>query len=120
MANENGNTKILDLDKFIPDDREVVINKIKYRVNGSASVRTTLALMKSAETWTKSPASPESINKLILSIQAFFIDPIETETLEALDVSGQLPKLVAFLYGKEINETKEGQDEKNGESRADK
>ena len=117
MTNENGNSRILDLDKFIPDDREVIINKKKYKVSGNASVRTTLSLMKSAETWTKAPGSPESINKLIESIQAFFIDPIEKDVLEALDVSGQLPQLVAFLYGREL---KKEDAEKNGDSRSGK
>ena len=93
---------IIDLDEFVPDEREVVINKVRYKVKGDASVKTTLKLLKSAETWNKSPASPESIDALISSMQAFFITPIEKEVLENLDVSNQLPKLVAFLYGREI------------------
>jgi len=106
MSEKEGKIKIIDLDAFVPEDREVVINKITYKVKGDASVKTTLKLLKSAEVWQKSPASPESIDALITSIQAFFITPISKEVLENLDVSDQLPKLVAFLYGQELKDDK--------------
>ena len=115
MAEEKGKLKIIDLDDFLPEEREVVIRKITYKVKGDASVNTTLKLLKSAEKWSADPAAPESIDALISSMQAFFITPIEREILEDLDVKNQLPKLVAFLYGRDIKDEKgknaEGQPE---------
>lgn len=110
MADETAG-KILDLDAFVPDDREVKIKGITYKVSGGASVKTTLALMKSAGKWEKEPSSADSINSLISSIQAFFITPIEKEVLEALDVAGQLPKLITFLFGKELVKDSTGKNE---------
>ena len=117
MTEEKKNT-VLDLDDFVPEDREVVIKKKVYKVNGSASVKTTLSLLKTATRWEKAQTSEESINALIESIQAFFITPIEKSEIEALDVGGQLPKLIAFLYGQRI-ETKDDKG-KNAESQPQK
>jgi hypothetical protein len=98
MADEK-NANILDLDKFLPDDKEVVIGGNTYKVSGSSSVRVILSLMKDAERWEKAPASERSIENLLSSIQAFFVTPIERDVLVTLDIKGQLPKLIAFLYG---------------------
>lgn len=118
MTEEKKDT-ILDLDEFFPDDKEVVIKKKVYKVSGSASVKTTLALLKTAEKWQKAPTSEESVSALVESIQAFFITPIEKKEIEALDVAGQLPKLIAFLYGHDIKKIK-GTAEKNADSQPPK
>lgn len=109
MTEENKQIKILDLDEFVPEEKEIVISGTTYRVKGDASVKTMLELMKSTEVWQKNPSKAEAINGLIDSISAFFITPIEKDVLLNLDIAGQLPRLVAFLYGKEIKK-----DEKPG------
>jgi len=112
MAEEK--SKILDLDGFIPEDKEVIIAKKKYIVRGDASVRMTLALMKNAETWQKRPQSQEAIDALFESIQAFFKTKIEREVLDGLGIKA-LPRLFAFLYDKKLPDV----DEKNEKSQPD-
>jgi hypothetical protein len=74
----------------------------------------TLALMRNAETWQKRPESPEAIDALFDSIQAFFKTKIEREVLDQLGIKA-LPRLFAFLYDKKLPEA----DEKNEKSQTD-
>jgi len=106
MADETAG-KILDLDAFVPEDREVKIKGVIYKVKGSASVRITLKMMKDADKAQADPSSVENIEDLVTSMQAFFVTPIEKETLEDLD-NAQMKQLIAFLYGqKPVKETSE-------------
>lgn len=110
MAEEKS-SKILDLDSFVPEDREVVIGKKKYIVRGDASVKMMLKLMKNADVWQKKPDSDEAIEALLDSIQGYFKTPIERDVL--IDIGfKQLPRLIAFLYGKEMTEKDDEKNEK--------
>lgn len=107
------NFKSLNLDAFVPEDREVKIKGETYLIRGDASVKMTLKLIQNAGLWQQQSNSPESIDKLIESIQEFFITPIKKEVLENLSME-QLPKLIAFIYsGKNIEKE---ENEKNATS----
>lgn len=120
MAEEkNQSTKILDLDSFVPEDREVVIAKKSYTVRGDASVKMMLKLMKNADVWQKKPDSDEAIEALLESIQGYFKTPIDRETLIGIGFK-QLPRLITFLYSRDIKKEGEEGEEKNDKGQLQK
>jgi len=119
MAEEK-ESKILDLDAFIPPDKEVVIGKKKYIVRGDATVKMTLALMKNVKVWEEKPESDESMDALFESIKGYFKTPITKEILIEIG-NRQLPRLLSFLYNKkfkEVEEDEEGEEGKNEKSQS--
>lgn len=102
---EVNSTKILDLDDFVPADRTVVINKKEYRIRGNATLEMTLKLMSASEIWSKNVGDTKSLQAMLTSIKMFFIDGVEDGVVESLDLANQIPKLIAFLYGREVKET---------------
>jgi hypothetical protein len=114
--------KILDLDDFAPQDREIKIGGKNYLINGATTLKMTIVLMKAAQDWQKKPDDPEVIEKLIQSTKAFFKEGIADDVLYALDLKTQFPKLIRFLYGMtEAEENKAiGAAEKNADSQLPK
>lgn len=108
----NNDSQFLDLDAFLPKEREIKIAGTVYKVNGAASVKVALTLFKNAEKWQNAPNSPEALGVLLQSVKSFFITPIEMEVLENLDMITALPKLISFLYQSGTSPIKENSEEK--------
>jgi hypothetical protein len=94
------NEKILDLDKLIPPAKIVIINGKEYKVKSDISVKEALELTKYASDL----QSEKAVATLLNIIESFFIDSIDRAELEKIGLKNQLPKLIAFFFGKDADE----------------
>ncbi len=92
--------EVLNIDKMLPDAKEVILGGKTYKVSGSLTVGMTLGLFKHYGKFQENPNDPDTVKGLIES--AINIFEIDNPDLDKEEFKNKLPialigKLIKFL-----------------------
>jgi len=109
--------EILNLDKMIPDDKQVILRGVTYKISGSLTVGMALGLFKKFGKFQENPQNMQAVQEVIESAVDIF--KMANPSMDIVKFQNDLPveligELVKFLV-KTATEVKEDEPEKKAE-----